>query len=245
MRRTATIFLSVVTSLASLLTMTGCGDLFSFEPTVSPYSMQLDHHTYYLMVGDSGRLYPLFTPDTISNMTLYWMSDKPFIATFADNYLIGVSPGVTTVTGVSIEYQIYDTCRVYVMAPWAVDTDDGWPFDMVVYADVTVGGQPLAPYQDVAAFCGNEVRGVGERMEQQGVSYVRFRIFSRYNPEPPFDPDVHPQDPLYPYEPEEQPEAFVFRLYDHHTLELTELHDTLRFDGETHGSPSQPYPIRF
>ena len=36
------------------------------------------------------------------------------------------------------------------------------------------------------------------------------------------DNDKNPQDPLYPFEPEEQPEKFVFRIYDHQTHQLYE-----------------------
>ena len=232
-------------SLLSLLTLTSCGDLFDFEPTVSPYHMEFDRHEYYIMVGDTGAITPIFDPDTISNMTVYWMSKDPSIVTFYDNKIVAVQMGETTVTGVSIEYQIYDTCRVYVLPRWMVVDAENYPYDMVVYANPSFDGQPLTTRQDVAVFCDQEIRGIGEWKEWNGVRYMRFRIYSRYNPFGPFDNDKNPQDPLYPFEPEEQPEKFVFRIYDHQTHQLHESPDTLTFDGEAHGTLSSLYELKF
>lgn len=231
--------------LAIVAILTSCGDMLEFQPTVSPYHMEFDRHEYFIMAGDTGRINPIFTPDTISNMTIYWMSDNPLVATVVDNNLIGVAEGETTVTGVSIEYQIYDTCHIYVMPYWGVDMNRGYAFDMMVYAHPTLQGQPLGSEHVVAAFCGDEVRGVGEWREEKDIEFMRFRIYSRLNPDAPFDPELKPQDPQYPDEPVETPEKIVFRLYDHKRHEVYELPDTLLFDGETHGTLSGLYEMKF
>lgn len=241
LRRTRT----AAAALAVALATASCGDLFDYQPTVSPYKMTFDRHEYWIMAGDTGRIIPLFDPDTISNMTIYWMSADHDVVTFDDNDLVAVGQGETTVTGVSTEYQIYDTCHVYVMPQWQVDDTQGYAFDMVVYARVTRDGQPLNDRQVVAAFCGKEVRAVGERRRVGDIDFTLFRIYSRYNPLGPFNPDWNPQDPVYPYEPEEQPEAIEFRLYDHATQEMLTAGHTITFDGEAHGTLSNLYEINF
>ena len=227
-----------------LLLLTACGDLFDFQNTVSPYSMAFDRHEYILMVGDTGQINPIFDPETISNMSVYWMSNNPSVATFVDTRLVALAPGETTVTGVSIEYQIYDTCHVSVLPLWAVLDIDGYPYDMVVYANPTLNGQPLTDRQSVAAFCGDEVRGVGEWREWAGIRYMQLRIYSRYNPRSPYS-TVNPQDPLYPYDAETDTEQFVFRLCDYETHQVYSLPGTMLFDGEAHGSLSHLYEMRF
>jgi hypothetical protein len=146
------------------------------------------------------------------------------------------------ITGISIAHQVYDTCLVHVMAPWAVDPDF-YAYDMVVYANPTFNGQPLTT-QTVGAFCGNEVRGVGEWRTHGDLLYMSIRIYSRYNPHGPYS-NMNPQDPMYPDEPVEPAETITFRLYDHTTRTIVELPETLTFDGETHGTLSNLYPMNF
>lgn len=228
--------------LAGLLT--SCGELFSFEPTVPPATMTLDRHELLLMIGDRTTLTPTFDPDTIRNTTLYWMSDDPDVATIEDNEIVAVGEGETVLTAISMEKRIYDTCHVTVQRPWSV-IQGNYPFEMMLYLDVTVEGQPLQSHHLLAAFCDDEVRGVGEAKEAYGISYTAMRIHSRNNPHPPFDPVLHPQDPLYPNDEEQQPERFVLRLYDRQTLHLYESPDTITFDGETHGTLSDLIHVDF
>lgn len=231
--------------IAAAAMMTSCGDLFEFDPTVSPYHMTFDRHEYYIMEGDTGDIIPLFDPDTISNMTIYWMSDNPSVASFADNRLVAMGQGETTVTGVSIEYQIFDTCHIYVMPRWENLELRGYAYDMVVYANPTCDGLSLNSRQEVAAFCGNEIRGVGRWMESNGIQYMVLRIYSRYNPYGPYNPEYNPQDPEYPYDLEVEPEEITFKLYDHSNQNMIEFPQTLLFDGEAHGSLSELFELNF
>ncbi len=224
--------------------LSACGDLFEYQPTDGDCTMTFDRHEYNLMVGDTGIIHPHFDPDSIENQTVYWMSEHPFIATVEDNLLLALSPGDVVITGVSVAHQVYDTCLVHVMPEWQIDPDQ-WAYDMVVYAQPTYKGQPLTGSQIVAAFCGDEVRGVGEWIAVDGKPFLCLRIYSRFNPAGPFDSELNPQDPLYPYDGIVAPERMCFRLYDRKTQELVQLPDSLTFDGEAHGTLSQPYPLDF
>ncbi len=231
--------------IAATALMISCGDLFDFDATVSPYHMTFDRHEYYIMEGDTGDIVPLFDPDTISNMTIYWMSDNPAVASFADNRLIAMSQGETTVTGVSIEYQIFDTCHIYVMPRWDYIDTEGYAYDMVVYADVKYNNEPIQYWQTVGAFSEGELRGVGVQKTFNGISYMQFRIYSMFNPHEPYDSHSNPQNPLYPDDELKEPEVIKFRLYDHHTTQMIELNDSIIFDGESHGSLSELFLMNF
>lgn len=224
--------------------LSSCGDLFSFTPAPAPgVTMTLSHHRLTLMPGSRFTIEPAFSPDTLANKAVYWLSEDTTVATFQGNELVAVGPGETIVTAISVQTRGYDTCRVVVTPAFAVATGE-YLYDMLLYCHITVGGQPLQPHQHVAAFCGNEVRGVARLQQQHGISYHVMRIFSYRNPEGPFT-DVNPQDPLYPYDDPQQPERFVVRLYDERTQQFAELPDTIVFDGETHGTLSSLYPLHF
>ena len=224
--------------------LNSCGELFTFEPTVPPATMTLDRHELLLMVGDRATLTPTFDPDTVRNTTLYWMSGDPDIVTIEDNEIVAMGEGEAAVTAISMEMRIYDTCHVTVQRPWSV-IEGQYAYEMLLYLDATLDGQPLQPHQLLGAFCDDEVRGVGESKEAFGIPYTVLRIHSYNNPRGPFDPALNPQDPLYPDDEEQAPERFVLRLYDRHTLRLYESPDTITFDGETHGTLSDLIHVNF
>ncbi|MBQ9357775.1 MAG: hypothetical protein IJT98_10880 [Prevotella sp.] len=225
--------------------LSSCGDLFQFEGAPEPAAeMELDRHDLALMVGDRFTLTPIFTPDTLHNKALYWISDHNDVVTFDDNQLVALTEGEAVVTAISVETRQYDTCHVVVFRPWEVNAGE-YAYDMVLYANATLGGKPVVEgRQFVGAFCGKELRGVGQMRQQQDISYMVLRIYSHFSPYTPYG-GLNPQDPLYPYDGERDAEQFVLRLYDRDTHTFYQLPNTITFDGEAHGTLSNLYPLEF
>lgn len=222
-----------------------CGDLFQFESTPEPAAeMELDRHDLALMVGDHYTLTPIFNPDTLHNKALFWASDHNNVVTFDGNELVAIGEGEAVVTAISVETRGYDTCHVVVFRPWEVDAGE-YAYDMVLYAHATLDGKPLVEdRQLVGAFCGKELRGVGQMRQQQDISYMVLRIYSHFSPHAPYG-ELNPQDPLYPYDGERDAEQFVLRLFDRDTHSLYELPEKITFDGEAHGTLSNLFPLAF
>lgn len=220
--------------------LTSCGDLFEFEGNTSDLNkITLDRHTLYLMAGDTYQFTATFEPDTVRNKAVFWMSNNVNVATFEDGILLATGEGETTIAGISIEHQCSDTCHVVVSDGWYLPDANYFPFDMVVNADITVGGQPLTENMQVGAFVDNEMRGVGVQRNFFSVNYTELRIYSLLKPYGPNENTF----PLYPDDEPISPEKIVFRVYDRATHTMYESSDTLTFDGMTHGYPSSLYHI--
>ncbi|MBQ8711347.1 MAG: Ig domain-containing protein [Prevotella sp.] len=229
--------------LALCFALSACGDLFEFEGNTTVGSkITLNRHDLYLMAGDTYQLTATFDPDTVRNHAIYWMSNNVNVARFDNGVLVAVGEGETTVTGISIEQQSTDTCHVVVGYEWGEIDPKRYPFDMVVYADITVDGQPLNDQQAVGAFVDNELRGVGVSREFHNIKCTELRIYSPLNPHGPYT-DLNPQDPLYPDDTPYDLEKVVFRVYDREQHHMYECPDPLIFDGEAHGHPSNLYKI--
>ena len=233
----------IICHLAFSAVLCACGDFFEFEGNTTVGSkITLDRHSLYLMAGDTYQLKATFDPDTVRNKAIFWMSNNVSVARFDNGVLVAVGEGETTVTGISIEQESTDTCHVVVGYEWGQIDPMRYPFDMVVYADITVDGQPLKEGMEVGAFVGRELRGFGVQRKSFGVNYTELRIYSMLNPYTPFT-DLNRQDPLNPYEEEMDPEKVIIRPYDRETHTIYESTDTIIFDGLTHGYPSDLYSI--
>lgn len=229
----------IICQLSLGIALTSCGDLFEFEGETSELnSIELDTHSLYLMAGDTYKFSVTFTPDVLRNNAIYWISDDPSIASFEDGVLLANSAGETDITGFSVEHQCADKCHVVVGYGWYMP-DHNYPFDMVVNADITVGGKPLTESMQVGAFVGNQLRGIGVQRQFFGVNYTELRI---YSPLKPYAPDEN-KYPLLNEDQEQEAEIIVFRVYDRDTHTLYESPNTLIFDGLVHGYLSSLYPI--
>lgn len=230
----------IICQLSLGIALTSCGDLFEFEGETSELnSIELDTHSLYLMAGDTYKFSVTFTPDVLRNNAIYWISDDPSIASFEDGVLLANSAGETDITGFSVEHQCADKCHVVVGYGWYMPETSYYPFDMVVNADITVGGKPLTESMQVGAFVDDDIRGLGLQRQFFGVSYIELRI---YSPLKPYAPNEN-LDPLHPYDTPYEPEKIVFRVYDPNTHTMYESPNTLIFDGMTHGYPSSLYRI--
>ena len=216
----------VCMALLSLLSVS-CGiiDMEIDEGGQIAYDMHLKHDTVYVMVGDTFVLDPVFFPDSVSNRELLFLSEDESVASLVNDTVIAMAEGETSVVGLSVHNGLSDTCMVYVMAPWVLNAND-YSDDMVVYATATINGKPFDPAKmSIAAFAGSEMRGKGEVITIGDKQLLRFRIYSYLN----FDSDMSAV-----------PEYIRFKCHDRENMTLITLPQYIIFDGETHGSPSEP-----
>lgn len=216
----------VCMALLSLLSVS-CGiiDMEIDEGGQIAYDMHLKHDTVYVMVGDTFVLEPVFFPDSVSNRELLFLSEDESVASLVNDTVIAMAEGETSVVGLSVHNGLSDTCMVYVMAPWVLNAND-YSDDMVVYATATINGKPFDPTKmSIAAFAGSEMRGKGEVITIGDKQLLRFRIYSYLN----FDSDMSAD-----------PEYIRFKCHDRENMTLITLPQYIIFDGETHGSPSEP-----
>ena len=216
----------VCMALLSLLSVS-CGiiDMEIDEGGQIAYDMHLNHDTVYVMVGDTFVLEPVFFPDSVSNRELLFLSEDESVASLVNDTVIAMAEGETSVVGLSVHNGLSDTCMVYVMAPWVLNAND-YSDDMVVYATATINGKPFDPAKmSIAAFAGSEMRGKGEVITIGDKQLLRFRIYSYLN----FDSDMSAD-----------PEYIRFKCHDRENMTLITLPQYIIFDGETHGSLSEP-----
>ncbi len=209
-------------SLLITLVVASCAELT--EPVTLPSSMTLERHDVTLMVGDLCVIHPVFIPDSLSNNTVFWMTDNPEVATFImGDTLLGVSPGKTNAIAIAVtDYNKIDTCAVEVIERWTLPEED-FPHETIVYANVVVHGEPATDDHIIAAFIGGEVRGIGEMFEMRGHSVMRIRIHGDF-----VEPD------------EMDVQSVTLRCYTRSKHLLETFDYWLYFDGETHGTPSAP-----
>ena len=216
----------VCMALLSLLSVS-CGiiDMEIDEGGQIAYDMHLNHDTVYVMVGDTFVLEPVFFPDSVSNRELLFLSEDESVVALVNDTVIAMAEGETSVVGLSVHNGLSDTCMVYVMAPWVLNAND-YSDDMVVYATATINGKPFDPAKmSIAAFAGSEMRGKGEVITIGDKQLLCFRIYSYLN----FDSDMSAD-----------PEYIRFKCHDRENMTLITLPQYIIFDGETHGSPSEP-----
>lgn len=189
--------------------------------------MSLQRDTLYTMVGDRIELTPVFTPDSVTVGDVLWTSSADSVLSVSNNVFTALSEGWALVRAVSVMRHLEDSCRVCVMRRWN-STAREYPYEMMVYATVTVHGQPFNPEtMMLGAFVDDEMRGAGELMEWKGQQYVRFRVGS---------------DISY-YDPDGLDETVTFRVYYRQELRYETFPQTIGFDGEAHGTLSSLFEI--
>ena len=210
------------------LSLVSC-DLMEMDEQVDiiPTEMSLGGDTLYIMVGDQFQLNPVFQPDSITVDDVLWTSSAEEVLSVSNNVFIGLSEGWSLVRAVSVSRQLEDSCYVNVMRRWD-STVREYPYEMMVYADVTVHGLPYNPETMIlGAFVDDEMRGVGELMEWKGRQYVRFRVGSD----------------LPSYDPEGLEETVSFRVYFRREMRFEEFPQTVLYDGEAHGTLSNLFAL--
>lgn len=225
--------LTIVCAVTLSLLPMSCGIVdieIDEQETTLTYDMRLNHDTVYVMPCDTFALTPIFTPDSVSNHDVYFLSAAEDIAKVENNSIIAVGPGETRITAISVLNNVEAYCDVFVMNQWSLNTSE-FSDDMVVYAKVTVDGQPFNPStQRIAAFAGPDFRGEGTLIEHNGAECIRFRVYSYYD---------------WGDMPPSSSEMIRFGLYDREKLTFRYSEQYIMFDSETHGSLSSPVNITF
>lgn len=214
-----------ITIVLTLALLTGaCSEFFEPNDATMPVAMTLSSHDVTVMEGDTCVIHPLFTPDSISNQAVFWMTADQQVARFLNtDTLIAVTQGSTQAIAISVtDYHKADTCHISVISRWDLTANFDYPEDMVIYADILVHGKPVSDDTLIGAFCGNELRGLGKTIERNGVRYTLIRVWGPYAM---------------------SNETIIFRCYDRRRYTLEEFNEALSFDGESHGSPSNLFRL--
>jgi len=222
-RKSFTLLLSLWGGWAGL---SSCGDFYEF-PTSEPVpasQVRLPRKVVNLVVGDRYRIPVKFTPEQSTEQSVWWQLADSTIAHFENDTLVGVSQGTTVAYVTSVTDRRQDSCLVNVL-PTMYVSPASYVFDMVVYAQVTVHGQPYTTAtQDsliVCAYCEDDLRGIGVMREWNGRPYMEIRIWSPFEYGDPID----------------------FRCYYRGKAKVELFPGGLTFDGETHGTLSNLYQM--
>ena len=212
--------LAWLSPLLLLMLFTSCA-WQQLPPSIPATSMRLTRHEATVMVGDTLRLGLTFEPDSVSNKTAFWYVDNVNAITSDSEQgaVIGMQMGFCNVICNAINNALSDTCAVEVLNRW--DGFDNTPFqyDMVVYADVELNGVHNDSLVMVGAFLGDQLRGYGTVMRTPADGTVtRIRVWHT-------SPNRG---------------TFTFRYHDRRNSVTGELNQELVFDGEMHGTPSDP-----
>lgn len=218
------------------LAFTSCGlfDIDVDEMADVATAFQLDRDTVYLLQDENYVFSPLFEPDSVASRQVFYQSLGDTVAVMKSDTVVGVAPGWAMIMATSVSARLVDSCMVCVLEEWT-PTELVYPYETIVYAEVTVKDRPMDDDMIVAAFCADEVRGIGSIVEQHGRRYMLFRVGSIINNQEEEDDD----------DAEVQHERISFRCYDKKTHQLYYGSQSVDFDEETHGRPTAPIRLKF
>ena len=224
-------YIYAMSVMAVGLLLSSCGELFEFdEDNPAESQMKIDRTAIDIMVGETYTINVMMQTDGVIDKAVAWTSANPKVATFEGGNLKAVSPGHTTVTAEWLQKKLKASCVVNVYPQWTVNPYL-YPYEMMVYADVTVGGRPMDKDCVVAAFGHDkngdeELRGVGQLHNEYGVTYMSLRVLS----------------------PTASGDDVMLRCYDRKRMLVVGIPDedaTLPFDEYGYGSLSSLYNIEF
>lgn len=257
MRKITKIFRLLCCS-ALLVQLTSC-DLLDFDVDSDlskvAAAMALNYDTIYVTPGTFIALKPTFEPDTLNTKDyLVWSSDTNVVSV---NRLTGrikaEAPGWARLYVETVSSQLKDSCTVNVIPDWRTITKV-YPYETVFYADITFKGKPLNENMIVAAFVGDEFRGIGEVLTFNNISFIQLRVggddiygnaLMTTPGEEEEEEEVYDNEDEDDNEDANKPQPIVFRCYDPILLRLYECPDTAYFNGATNGTLSKPYKIEF
>lgn len=214
--------------LLGTLLVYSCGLLELDEDVRANASLHFDRDTIYCMAGEQFSLKPVVEPDTLADKSVFLMLSNDSVLTADNGILTCEQEGWVTVTAYHMLSMAMDSCHVFVIQPWNVD-EFSYPYETVVYAQVTVDGKPFDPStMRLAAYIDDQVRGLATVHDAHGITYVQLRVGSYY-----FDYDD-------PYSGE-----IEFYLYQPQELMLRKSDVVIEFDGQTHGTLSSLMKLNF
>lgn len=207
-----------------ILLLSSCG-LIDVDPDSEaqvPTKMYFSPDTVYVMVGDTFVVHPTFEPDSIANKTCFWTSLDMDIVSMKNDTLIAEQEGWARIVAASISALMTDSVDVCVMEPWVM-SETKYPYEMVVYADVSVHGEPVTKDMTLAAFSGISLRGVGTPITVGKKTLWRFRIYNDFEFTLPYA-----ETPI------------TFWVYDRKSLQRLAFPVFITYNGETAYPPSEP-----
>ena len=207
-----------------ILLLSSCG-LIDVDPDSEaqvPTKMYFSPDTVYVMVGDTFVVHPTFEPDSIANKTCFWTSLDMDIVSLKNDTLIAEQEGWVRIVAASISALMTDSVDVCVMEPWVM-SETKYPYEMVVYADVSVHGEPVTKDMTLTAFSGISLRGVGTPITVGKKTLWRFRIYNDFEFTLPYA-----ETPI------------TFWVYDRKSLQRLAFPVFITYNGETAYPPSEP-----
>lgn len=211
------------------LGITSCEELSGLftllESLKDPTGINISQHSLDMIVGDSLELTVEFLPDSATKYSVSWNVEEPRIAQMKQNVIFAISEGSTKLSATAYAgwlndttlNVISDTCTVRV---FDVDLDKShFRYDMVIYLQVQINGRDVTADADVKAFVNDEVRGTGRHGEKNGKQYIELRIYSN----------------------QQSGETVYFKCHIPSVVYSILLDQAATFDGESHGSVTNPY----
>lgn len=162
-----------------------CGEFYTFDELapVDSVTMRVAQDTAYIMVGDTMALKVKFEPPRTDVQPVFWSENRTVNDTSAvilNDTITAVSAGEVEVVAYGLSGTVSDTCHVVVFDRWPDENFSAMqPSDMVIYGDITVGGEPWKPEtQFVAAFARGTIIGYAVQKEAFGIKYALLRLWS-------------------------------------------------------------------
>ena len=171
-------------TLCTVILLSSCGDFYTFEESepADEVSMRVAQDTAYLMVGDTLPMKVHFSPQRSDSLPVFWypVNGLDTCVRVLNDTLTALRTGEVDVVAVGESGRLTDTCHVVVIDRWTEqDFAHDQPSDMVMYAQITVGGHPWNPAtQQVAAVVRGQVAGFAQQREAHGLSYALLRLWS-------------------------------------------------------------------
>ena len=201
-----------------------CGDYWDGGEPVAARRMTLGRRVVNMMVGDRYRIPVLFEPDTLSNRSVWWQTENKDIAIVENDTVIGIGEGLTLAYALSVSDRQLDSCWVNVLPEMYMNPKQ-YPYDMVIYADVTIHGHHYTKADEdsliIAAYVRDELRGIGKMRQWKGRDYIEIRIWS----------------------PIRNGGDISLRCIYRGQGRVELFPDKFEFDGEAHGTLSDLYPL--
>lgn len=171
--------------IALAFSLGACGEFYTFDDmqSVDIESMRVAQDTAYIMVGDTMALRVDFDPPTVENRPVYWHTNRSVndsSAIIVNDTILALTAGELDVMATGGSGAVSDTCHVVVFDRWDEHNFEiEQPSDMVIYSNITVGGEPWKiSAQQVAAFTRGTIIGYAVEREAHGIRYALLRLWS-------------------------------------------------------------------
>ena len=226
---------------AAMLTMTSCAEFFEFvemaeRSVLNPlYSVTISPNRADLLIGDSLVFQPTVLPDTVEPTYRWYLSDaESTVVTLIGKRMYARNEGEVTVYvealppgtlpgDIPADSVVIDSCEITVSRRTEMPPYE-FPYETIVIATLemadTMVTDPVVASR-LTALVDGEVRGRAEVRSAYGIPYLELRIGGRRSHGEQITIDYYDRD----------------RLRRH-------VFATFTFDGETHGTLSNPVIFR-